>query len=510
MLPKMKMLIASLALCCLSVLFFVNDEASRLLSVRLLDEKEWNQIQEQRQEGEVDYTLLFEGAALPEYHSDLGDGYLLSQDTEEWAGSLSAAGRCEIALLPSELWESPKKAAGAARGVPFAVYDEDTFQTGTLFVTTLPVMMLDTEYIENDDGTERMYGRMTLFDTAALPGSYVQETACEFHVRGSASQVYYKVGYKLNLLDEKGNKKNASLLSMREDDDWILRAMGLDGSKIREMLATELWNEMNDFGTYQADYVEVFLDGSYHGLYLLQEPMDFKTLDLDPENNFLVQIKTWAEDSDFWGDLEENGMTELECGEFVIDGNHAENLEEVYEVLLAYKKWMEQEESGEIKISPDRENLYLLDIFLMMITGVDNSEKNQFMVFSRKEDGSFQVRKLPWDMDATFGQNLDYITYEGFDSIDTGDSMVEVLKEIEPEMTGQGLKEIYWRLRTTVLQEEHIQEIIESLYARLEESGALLRENAAWDKEFGREQTEFVKDFVTRRFQWMDTYYFSM
>ena len=410
----MKMLIASLALCCLSVLFFVNDEASRLLSVRLLDEKEWNQIQEQRQEGEVDYTLLFEGAALPEYHSDLGDGYLLSQDTEEWAGSLSAAGRCEIALLPSELWESPKKAAGAARGVPFAVYDEDTFQTGTLFVTTFPVMMLDTEYIENDDGTERMYGRMTLFDTAALPGSYVQE------------------------------------------------------------------------------------------------PMDFKTLDLDPENNFLVQIKTWAEDSDFWGDLEENGMTELECGEFVIDGNHAENLEEVYEVLLAYKKWMEQEESGELKISPDRENLYLLDIFLMMITGVDNSEKNQFMVFSRKEDGSFQVRKLPWDMDATFGQNLDYITYEGFDSIDTGDSMVEVLKEIEPEMTGQGLKETYWRLRTTVLQEEHIQEIIESLYARLEESGALLRENAAWDKEFGREQTEFVKDFVTRRFQWMDTYYFSM
>ena len=410
----MKMLIASLALCCLSVLFFVNDEASRLLSVRLLDEKEWNQIQEQRQEGEVDYTLLFEGAALPEYHSDLGDGYLLSQDTEEWAGSLSAAGRCEIALLPSELWESPKKAAGAARGVPFAVYDEDTFQTGTLFVTTFPVMMLDTEYIENDDGTERMYGRMTLFDTAALPGSYVQE------------------------------------------------------------------------------------------------PMDFKTLDLDPENNFLVQIKTWAEDSDFWGDLEENGMTELECGEFVIDGNHAENLEEVYEVLLAYKKWMEQEESGESKISPDRENLYLLDIFLMMITGVDNSEKNQFMVFSRKEDGSFQVRKLPWDMDATFGQNLDYITYEGFDSIDTGDSMVEVLKEIEPEMTGQGLKETYWRLRTTVLQEEHIQEIIESLYARLEESGALLRENAAWDKEFGREQTEFVKDFVTRRFQWMDTYYFSM
>ena len=379
----MKMLIASLALCCLSVLFFVNDEASRLLSVQLLDEKEWNQIQEQRQEGEVDYTLLFEGAALPEYHSDLGDGYLLSQDTEEWAGSLSAAGRCEIALLPSELWESPKKAAGAARGVPFAVYDEDTFQTGTLFVTTFPVMTLDTEYIENDDGTERMYGRMTLFDTAALPGSYVQE------------------------------------------------------------------------------------------------PMDFKTLDLDPENNFLVQIKTWAEDSDFWGDLEENGMTELECGEFVIDGNHAENLEEVYEVLLAYKKWMEQEESGELKISPDRENLYFLDIFLMMITGVDNSEKNQFMVFSRKEDGSFQVRKLPWDMDATFGQNLDYITYEGFDSIDTGDSMVEVLKEIEPEMTGQGLKETYWRLRTTVLQEEHIQEIIESLYARLEESGALLRENAA-------------------------------
>ncbi len=510
MLPKMKMLIVSLALCGLSALFFVNDEASRILSVRLLSEKEWTQLREQRQEGEVDFTLLFEGAALPEYHSELGDGYLLAQNTEEWTGSLSVAGSCEIALLPSDLWESPKKAAGTAVGVPFAVYDTDTFQTGTLFVTTLPVMLLDTESAENDDGTERMYGRMTLFDTAALPGSYAQETACEFHVRGSASRVYYKVGYKLNLLDENGNKKDASLLNMREDDDWILRAMGLDESKIREMLATELWNEMNDFGTYQADYVEVFLDGSYHGLYLLQEPMDFKTLDLDPENNFLIQIKTWAEDSDFWGDLEKNGRTELECGEFAIDRNHAGNLDEVYEVLLAYKRWMEQEEGGEIRISPDRENLYLLDIFLMTITGVDNSEKNQFMVFSREEDGSFRVRKLPWDMDATFGQNLDYIVYEDFASIDTGDSMMEILEETEPEETARGLRETYWRLRTTVLQEEHMQEIIESLYARLEESGVLLRENAAWDKEFGREQTEFVKDFVNRRLQWMDTYYFSM
>ena len=49
--------------------------------------------------------------------------------------------------------------------------------------------------------------------------------------------------------------------------------------------------------------------------------------------------------------------------------------------------------------------------------------------------------------------------------------------------------------------------LIEQLYGTLEYNRVLERENAIWDKAIGREQTEFVKAFVERRLQWMDSYY---
>lgn len=235
MLLRVKTLIVSLILCGIAAFMCIHDESERLLAVPMLEEEEWEELKGQRQEGDLDFDLYFDGARLPEYHSALGDGYLMAQNTEAWTGSLSVSENCNLALIPSELWENPKKAAGGMEALPFVVYDQNTFQMGNLYVTTLPVMTLRKEYTDSSDGTERMYGKMTLFNTADLPGTCVRETDCEFHVRGSASRVYYKVGYKLNLLDEDGNKKNESLLNMREDDDWILRAMGLDESKVRRV-----------------------------------------------------------------------------------------------------------------------------------------------------------------------------------------------------------------------------------------------------------------------------------
>jgi hypothetical protein len=296
---------------------------------------------------------------------------------------------------------------------------------------------------------------------------------------------------------------------MREDDDWILRAMGLDESKIREKLATDLWNEMNTFATYKAEYLELFLDGEYWGLYLLQEPMDRKTLGTSEQEQYLVQIKQWAAETDFWGDLKNNGNSELECGEFVIDKAYTENLDTVYEILEEYKNWSEGgEELGNVHLDFDLENLYTLDAFLMTIAAVDNSEKNQYLVATgTEEENTYLIRKLPWDMDASFGQMVDYLVYDTFYTLDTGDSTVEYLMTIDPELTAQGRKEVYQKLRKSVITEEYLLGHVEELYGEIQESGALMRENAAWDHQSGREQIEFIRTFIVNRLTWMDDYY---
>lgn len=475
----------------------------------VLEGNEWEELCQSRKECSLDYNLYLEQTALPLYSSELGEGYLISLPNM-WGGvmdEITVSEGYRIAFLDTnKLWDI-ETAIQEMEPLPFLIYDEEFYCKGNLFVTNLPIMALHTKQTGDEDDRERFYGEMNFFNGNKETGPRVNTSRCEFHVRGSASRVYYKMSYKLNLMNEKGDPEKLSLAGMREDDDWILRAMGLDESKIREKLATDLWNEMNTFGTYHGEYVELFLDGMYQGLYLLQEPMDFKTLGLDAENHFLIQMKTWPEDSFFWKDLEEHGQTELQCGEFIIDRNHSENLEEVYEVLEDYKRMISGESTERVQFIQDKENLYKLDVFLMTIVGVDNAAKNQFIVISRGADNTYLIRKLPWDMDASLGQMLDYCVYEDFYQLETIDETVELLMETEPETTAFGRKKMYQRMRNTVLQEEKLLKHAEELYLTLENSGVLKRENVAWGKEFGREQTEFVKAFLVRRLQWMDEYY---
>lgn len=473
-----------------------------------LDENEWEELYQGRQECLLEYMLYLDQMPLPWYSSEIGEGYLASVSTVQGLDKITVSEGYEIAFFNTDEVRDMETAIREMSPIPFVIYDNSFYCKGKLFLTSLPVMTLNTEQEENE--TEKYYGKMNFFDGSRGLGCQVDTSECEFHVRGSASRVYYKMSYKLNLINDKKEAEKLSLAGMREDDDWILRAMGLDESKIREKLATDLWNEMNTFGTYHGEYVEVFLDGIYQGLYLLQEPMDFKTLAVDADNHFLIQMKTWPEDSFFWDDLAENGRTGLECGEFVIDKKHIENLEEVYEVLEDYKRLISGESTKKIQFIQDEENLYKLDVFLMTIVGMDNTAKNQFIIISRVADDTYQIRKLPWDMDASLGQMLDYCVYEDFYQLEMVDETIELLMETEPERTMSGRKEMYRKLRNSVLQEDRLVKHAEELYLTLEDSGVLKRENAAWGKAFGREQTEFVKTFIIRRLQWLDAYYGSL
>lgn len=497
----------SLALTCVLGGFMLYQEQRCVMAVPMLNEQETAKICEQRRKENIEYELYFEGTTLPVYAEGEERAYLISQTADDWRGDIEVSGEYQIAFSDKEKFPELDECIQNAQALEYIVYNDESYQKGRIYVTGLPVMLLEDEAEQTE--AERTYGNMVLFNTAKERGDYKTVSRCEYHVRGSASRVYYKQGYKLNLLDTSGNSNKQQLLDLRKDDDWILRAMGLDESKIREQLATEIWNAINSFGTYQGRYIELFQDGAYRGLYLLHEPMDFKTVGLDTEKHFLVQVKTWPDDSDFWSDVERwGGMKSLQCGEFIVDRKNENDLDEVYEVLKAYREFMDgREPESVLNLNFDLEGLYKMDIFLMLITGVDNSAKNQYMIFTRETDGSYTVQKLPWDMDASFGQNLDYCVYEGFDSLYTGDQTVERLKEVWPEETVKGLKETYMQLRSTVLTEEYLQELIEQLYGTLEYNRVLERENATWDKAIGREQTEFVKAFVERRLQWMDSYY---
>ncbi len=90
-------------------------------------------------------------------------------------------------------------------------------------------------------------------------------------IRGSTSQqLYPKKSYAFTPVDSFGNKINVSILGFPEESDWILYAPYTDKTLMRNTLAYHLFNRMEHYAS-RTHFVELILDGSYIGVYELQE-----------------------------------------------------------------------------------------------------------------------------------------------------------------------------------------------------------------------------------------------
>ena len=136
----------------------------------------------------------------------------------------------------------------------------------SVIFTSLPVMQLT---VGGEIGEEDSSGSMQLSSAGRSVAS-----GMTIHVRGGSSKSFDKIGYKLKLKDESGEKTNLNLLDLRSDDDWILMPLYTDESKLRDKLALDLWAEIgardNSLSLYmgsKVEYIELIVDGDYRGLY---------------------------------------------------------------------------------------------------------------------------------------------------------------------------------------------------------------------------------------------------
>jgi hypothetical protein len=90
-------------------------------------------------------------------------------------------------------------------------------------------------------------------------------------IRGSSSQFTDKKQYGFTTLTADNiSNNNVSLLGMPAENDWILNGMVFDPALIRDFLCYNLARQIGEYASRTA-YCEVIINGSYRGLYLLQE-----------------------------------------------------------------------------------------------------------------------------------------------------------------------------------------------------------------------------------------------
>lgn len=89
-------------------------------------------------------------------------------------------------------------------------------------------------------------------------------------LRGSSSQGFPKKPYGLELRTKTGEENPFELLGMPKDADWILFASYNEKSLMHNVLTMSLSRQMGMYAS-RTKYVELMLNGSYQGVYVLME-----------------------------------------------------------------------------------------------------------------------------------------------------------------------------------------------------------------------------------------------
>ncbi len=137
-------------------------------------------------------------------------------------------------------------------------------------LTNLPAL-----YITLDEG--RSIGDVP--HSVYVPGSYtfvsdyVEDSYYELPMnikgRGNYSWSFYQKPYTLKL-DQKAN-----FLGMGDAKKWILVTVSSDRTMLRNYMTQKFAKELGLPGTCDNEYVDVIVNGSYHGTYVLTEKIEF-------------------------------------------------------------------------------------------------------------------------------------------------------------------------------------------------------------------------------------------
>ena len=111
---------------------------------------------------------------------------------------------------------------------------------------------------------------------AETPGGDAVALGALIKVRGSSSQAYAKKSFALNF------DRPIAAAGLPADPEWILNAAFVDCSLMRHKLSYDLFRALatpdQPRFAAQSRFVELDLDGGYHGAYLLMQPVTGRLL----------------------------------------------------------------------------------------------------------------------------------------------------------------------------------------------------------------------------------------
>lgn len=329
--------------------------------------------------------------------------------------------------------------------------------------------------------------------------------------RGTTSIKFDKKSYRIEFSSSKRNNIIEENSPLKDTEDWALDALYSDPSKIRNKLGTDIWNFINSINNNLAYnmnviFTELYLNNEYVGLYTVKDLITRKKLNLKQttyeDSSIIVKGINYIPVE--WEEKNFNISTEVYNSLEMKYPNNSKYYSKYWPVILdKLTNYYETKENyfENILKTFEADNFLDFKVFSELIAAVDHFFiKNTYFAMPNKDSN---VSIIPWDMDLTFGliyngdtelrseKKSDYINvpmdYHNFE----GDS--DYLK---------AFKERYFYLRKNGLSKEYIinliDDYVEDIYY------ASLRDSDRWYEYDIIKETEEIKDWVSKRFDYLD------
>lgn len=387
------------------------------------------------------------------------------------------------------------------------IYNEKNYSEIKLKLTNLPIVSVisDTDITDNDTNSVFKYINPSNLDNTITYNSKI-------HIRGATSKTYDKKSYKVNIYNNDYDKeKNINISNFYYGSSFILDALYRDGSKVRNALATQLWNDFSrDFtnADVYTEFVEVFINNEHKGLYLFMEPVNRKNLNLNSSSltNTSVVIKS----SDF-------NLPKFNDYTNIIDDTYYgyelkyPNDEELFNVSWnSILNKLSKYYKNTINSSYEQiGNIFNMNnyIDIILFNSVINNEDNHFIKnnYYYQKELNDKIYVQPWDMEFSFGlsysPNLKYNVEETLYDCD------EIIFEIEhsSKEINELLIKKYWDLRKNILTAEYFDNILNK-YKEMLTNGAAGRDSNLWYEYNINENIEEVRTWIHKRIEVYDEY----
>lgn len=348
-------------------------------------------------------------------------------------------------------------------------------------------------------------GHITIVDAEMrTEGRLMASFDCKLRYRGASSLKYEKKSFAIKLLDSDGEDLDANVFGIRKENDWILDAMAIDRIRMRNRVCFDIWNEISKT-PYKTDFdnrngtlgyfVEVYLNGEYHGLYCMTDKIDRKLLGLKKakeQSDGSVYVRGVLYKGEAWTDA--TRMTGYDISES-FDGEAWNGWElqypDDYPCYDAWKPLMNlidfcNTRNAFFKLHYRQhfyyDNLVDYALFIMGLNIIDNNVKNtHFSCPDINVNETFLI--TPWDLDCSLGGLYEGSHFDEYVKITnlTGNYLFYQMYMYNVDNFRESMKERWQELSLGIMSPNNFNARLDAYAKRFKESGAWQREYDKWN-----------------------------